>query len=103
MPLSVETAAESHALQREKAKERRLARPNGEMIVEAKKHWELVRQHNISKEERQKHVNNLMENVQGKVKDVVTKHDASRFIQAVSTLLMLLQSLFEQNQTVTFL
>ncbi|KAG8938972.1 pumilio domain member 6 [Tulasnella sp. 424] len=77
------TPAESHALQREKAKERRLARPNGEMIVEAKKHWELARQHNLSKEERQKHVNNLMENVKGKVKDVVTKHDASRVIQTL--------------------
>ncbi|KIO28950.1 hypothetical protein M407DRAFT_21856, partial [Tulasnella calospora MUT 4182] len=72
------TPAESHALQRQKAKERQLARPNGGMIVEAKKHWELARQHNLSKAERQKHINDLMENVKGKVKDVVTKHDASR-------------------------
>ncbi|KAG9009793.1 pumilio domain member 6, partial [Tulasnella sp. 427] len=77
------TAAESHALQRQQAKERRLARPNGEMIVEAKKHWELARQHNLSKQERQKHVNDLMETVKGKVKDVVTKHDASRVIQTL--------------------
>ncbi|KAG8939276.1 pumilio domain member 6, partial [Tulasnella sp. 408] len=77
------TAAESHALQRQQAKERRLTRPNGGMIVEAKKNWELARQHNLSKQERQKHINDLMETVKGKVKDVVTKHDASRVIQTL--------------------
>lgn len=75
---------DNHTEQRRLAKERRLARPNGTLLAEAKAQWELARQLNLPKGERQKHIAGLMEVVKGKVKDLVTKHDASRVIQTVS-------------------
>ncbi|KAG8903928.1 pumilio domain member 6 [Tulasnella sp. 403] len=74
---------ENHAAQRQANKERRLEKPNGALILEAKMHWEEARQLNITKEERRTHIDNLMAVVKGRVKELVTKHDSSRIIQTL--------------------
>lgn len=53
------------------------------MLVDAKRVWSLVRQKTIPTAERQKHVQDLMNVIRGKVKDIVFKHDASRIVQSV--------------------
>ena len=52
-------------------------------MTDAKRAWTLARQKNLSKQERTKHINALMEIIRGKVKDIVFKHDASRIVQTV--------------------
>lgn len=49
--------------------------------MDAKRAWTLARQKNLSKADRTKHMNALMDVLRGNVKDVVFKHDASRIIQ----------------------
>ncbi|TFY80642.1 hypothetical protein EWM64_g3375 [Hericium alpestre] len=74
---------ESHRAQKVLLQERRAAKPNSVILEEAKKTWSFARQKNISKEERQKHVADLMRVIRGKVQDIVFKHDASRIVQTV--------------------
>lgn len=74
---------ESHAAQRALQSQRKLAKPNSALIADAKRVWALARQKNIPKNERQKHVADLMDVIKGKVQDVVFKHDASRVVQTV--------------------
>ncbi|KAG8855333.1 pumilio domain member 6 [Tulasnella sp. 330] len=74
---------ESHQAQRQVARERRLAKPNGQIVGEAKALWELARQKSISKKEQQEHVAKLMAVVKGKIQDLVFKHDASRIVQTL--------------------
>jgi pumilio homology domain family member 6 len=74
---------ESHKVQKELAKQRQATKPHADVIMAAKRQWNLARQRNLSQAERQKHVAGLMDTVRGKVQDVVFKHDASRIIQTV--------------------
>ncbi|EMD36246.1 hypothetical protein CERSUDRAFT_115203 [Gelatoporia subvermispora B] len=76
-------ARESHKAQRVLLEQRRAAKPNFALLSEAKAAWTLARQKNISKDERKKHIQELMDVVRGKVKDIVFKHDASRIIQTL--------------------
>ena len=63
--------------------QRKAAKPHSQLIANAKRVWSLARQKNISPTERQKHVQDLLDIVTGKVKDIVLKHDASRIIQTI--------------------
>jgi pumilio family protein 6 len=45
--------------------------------------WSLARQKTIPNVERQKYVQELMNVIRGKVKEIVFKHDASRIVQTV--------------------
>lgn len=74
---------ESHKVQRVLQEQRRAAKPHSQLLTDAKRVWSLARQKNIPSTERQKHVRDLMKVIQGKVKDIVLKHDASRIIQTV--------------------
>ncbi|KAJ8592557.1 ARM repeat-containing protein [Rhizopogon salebrosus TDB-379] len=74
---------ESHKVQRVLQEQRRAAKPHSQLLTDAKRVWSLARQKNIPSTERQKHVKDLMKVIQGKVKDIVLKHDASRIIQTV--------------------
>jgi hypothetical protein len=76
-------AKESHKVQKELYAQRKAAKPNAEVIEQAKRVWADARKLNISKEERQKYIKQLMDVVRGKVQEVVFKHDASRIIQTV--------------------
>ena len=76
-------ARESHKAQRALLNERRAAKPHSALLSEAKKAWSLARQKNISKDERTKHINALMEIIRSHVKEIVFKHDASRIVQTV--------------------
>ena len=75
---------ERHAQQKEKAAIRKAQKPHSELVAKAKIHWERVRQKkSITKEERQKHLIDLINVVKGHMKDVIFKHDASRIIQSI--------------------
>ncbi|KIJ64088.1 hypothetical protein HYDPIDRAFT_91143 [Hydnomerulius pinastri MD-312] len=74
---------ESHKVQRALQEQRKAAKPHSQLLTDAKRVWSLARQKNIPTSERQKHVRDLMSVVQGKVKDIVLKHDASRIIQTI--------------------
>ncbi|KAI6026552.1 armadillo-type protein [Pisolithus microcarpus] len=74
---------ESHKVQRALYEQRKAAKPHSQLLVDAKRVWSLARQKNIPPAERQQHVRNLMGIVEGKVKDIVLKHDASRIIQTI--------------------
>ncbi|KAF8443677.1 armadillo-type protein [Boletus edulis BED1] len=76
-------AKESHKAQRVLQDQRKAARPHSQLIANAKRVWSLARQKNISSTERRKHVQDLLDIVTGKVKDIVLKHDASRIIQTI--------------------
>ncbi|KAG2138425.1 armadillo-type protein [Suillus bovinus] len=76
-------ARESHKVQRVLQEQRRAAKPHSQLLADAKRVWSLARQKSIPSAERQKHVKELMKVTQGKVKDIVLKHDASRIIQTV--------------------
>ena len=76
-------ARESHKAQKALHEQRKAAKPHSALLLDAKRAWSLARQKNISKEERTKHINSLMEVVRGKVKDIVFKHDASRIVQTL--------------------
>ncbi|KAI0327732.1 ARM repeat-containing protein [Cubamyces sp. BRFM 1775] len=76
-------ARESHKAQKALLEQRKAAKPHSALLTEAKRAWTLARQKNLSKEERTKHINALMEIIRGKVKDIVFKHDASRIVQTV--------------------
>ncbi|KAH9914173.1 ARM repeat-containing protein [Epithele typhae] len=76
-------ARESHKAQRVLLDQRKAAKPHSALLVEAKQAWTLARQKNLSKQDRTKHINALMDIIRGKVKDIVFKHDASRIVQTV--------------------
>ncbi|CDO74224.1 hypothetical protein BN946_scf184721.g3 [Trametes cinnabarina] len=76
-------ARESHKVQKALHEQRKAAKPHSALLTEAKRAWTLARQKNVSKEERNKHIHELMDIIRGKVKDIVFKHDASRIAQTV--------------------
>ncbi|KAA1477859.1 ARM repeat-containing protein [Dentipellis sp. KUC8613] len=76
-------ARESHKVQKALHEQRRAAKPHSTLLTEAKQSWAFARQKNITKEERQKYVAELMKVISGKVQDIVFKHDASRIVQTV--------------------
>lgn len=81
LTLSNAAARESHKAQKVLQEQRKAAKPHSELLVDAKRAWTLARQKNLTKAERNKHINELMEVIRGRVKDIVFKHDASRIVQ----------------------
>ncbi|KAI0339334.1 ARM repeat-containing protein [Trametopsis cervina] len=82
-PKDPNAARESHKAQKAVHEQRKAAKPHSAVLTDAKHAWSLARQKNISKDERTKHVNALMNVVRGKVNDIVFKHDASRIVQTL--------------------
>lgn len=82
-PKDPNAARESHKAQKALLTQRKAAKPHSELLTEAKRAWSLARQKNLSRTERTKHINALMDVVRGKVKDIVFKHDASRIVQTI--------------------
>ncbi|KAH9855555.1 ARM repeat-containing protein [Lenzites betulinus] len=76
-------ARESHKAQKVLHEQRKAAKPHSELLIDAKRAWTVARQKDITKEERVKHIRELMDVIRGKVKDIVFKHDASRIVQTV--------------------
>nr|VWO97822.1 Non-canonical non-ribosomal peptide synthetase FUB8 (EC (Fusaric acid biosynthesis protein 8) [Ganoderma boninense] len=74
-------ARESHKAQRALLEQRKASKPHSALLVEAKRAWTLARQKNLSKADRTKYMNALMDVLRGAVKDIVFKHDASRIVQ----------------------
>lgn len=76
------SSSETHAKQKALIQERKAAKPNADIILRAKKIWErLRRKSHVQLEERRELVSELFEIIQGRVKDLVFKHDASRVVQ----------------------
>ncbi|KAG5635330.1 hypothetical protein H0H81_011704 [Sphagnurus paluster] len=82
-PKDPNASRESHKVQKALHEQRRAAKPHSSLLVDAKRVWSLARQKTIPNAERQKHVQDLMDVIRGKVKDIVFKHDASRIVQSV--------------------
>jgi len=61
---------ESVASRKEKLLQRKMRKPNFEMIQKAKLLWEIVRQKEIKQEERQPKLDELFETVKGTLRDV---------------------------------
>ncbi|KDQ16608.1 hypothetical protein BOTBODRAFT_30530 [Botryobasidium botryosum FD-172 SS1] len=74
---------ESRKAQRDLQAQRRAAKPHSNLVADAKRVWSQARQLNITKEERNKYVKELMGIVRGKVQDICFKHDSSRIIQTL--------------------
>lgn len=74
---------EAHKAQKLLQDQRRAAKPNSSLLVDAKRIWSLARAKTIPTPERTKHVQDLMGVIRGKVKEIVFKHDASRIVQTV--------------------
>ncbi|KAF3905498.1 hypothetical protein ABW20_dc0109206 [Dactylellina cionopaga] len=73
---------ESHATQKKLVNERKLAKPNADILHRSKKIWErLRRKSHVPLDERKKLTDELFTIVTGRVKELVFKHDASRVIQ----------------------
>lgn len=83
MPDRHEGARESHKAQKALQQDRKAAKQHSALLADAKRLWSLVRKKDIAKDQRQKHVRELMALVRGRVQDVVFKHDASRIIQSI--------------------
>lgn len=65
-------------------KERKLQKTHGKEIEQIKLLWEKLREkHGVPKQERERLVHEIMQLVDGKWKDVVLRHDASRVVQTV--------------------
>ena len=78
---TLEKPWEDNAAKRARAKERRVTKPHGDVIQRAKIIWEELRQTNLDKEKRKELLNDLMGVMQGRIHELVFKHDASRVIQ----------------------
>ncbi|CAO3612676.1 unnamed protein product [Cunninghamella blakesleeana] len=61
--------------------ERKAHNQGFEMITEAKKVWEQLRRGDTRREEQKQLMEKMMSIIQGRVQDVIFKHDASRIIQ----------------------
>ncbi|RUP51862.1 hypothetical protein BC936DRAFT_145038 [Jimgerdemannia flammicorona] len=72
---------EAHQKQKEIRAERKAHKPNSDMIHEAKKVWEKLRLNDLKLEEKRQFMEEMMALIQGRVQDVIFKHDASRMIQ----------------------
>ncbi|KAG8533268.1 uncharacterized protein KY384_002051 [Bacidia gigantensis] len=76
------SSRESHAKQRETAKERKAAKPNADSIARTKKLWEkLRRKSHVPQEERKALVAELFDIITGHIHDFVFKHDSVRVVQ----------------------
>ncbi|KAG6810840.1 hypothetical protein H0H92_010104 [Tricholoma furcatifolium] len=82
-PKDPNAARESHKAQKALLDQRRAAKPHSTLLADAKRVWSLARQTSIPTAERQKHIQELMDVIRGKVKEIVFKHDASRIVQTV--------------------
>lgn len=83
-PRKPQTSQEKHAVQKEERHERRMAKPNAPLIVEAKRKWEQVRQRKgIAADERKELVAELYDLTKGHIVEIIFKHDASRVIQTL--------------------
>ncbi|KAI8616201.1 armadillo-type protein [Chytriomyces sp. MP71] len=68
--------------QKQLLKERKNARPNGALVLQLKRLWEVIRQKAVSSELRQEKMAELMGLITGKIQEVTFRHDAARVIQS---------------------
>ncbi|ETW01611.1 hypothetical protein H310_06245 [Aphanomyces invadans] len=63
--------------------QRKMSRPNYDMVKRAKEIWNIIRERDLDKAKRVPLVDELFHLVTGKIHDVAAKHDASRVIQSL--------------------
>ncbi|KAJ2957959.1 hypothetical protein NQZ79_g6437 [Umbelopsis isabellina] len=76
-----QSSREAHQNQKVLRQERKSNKPGYEILTEAKKVWEKLRRGDIKRDEKQKLMKEIMEMIEGRVGDLIFKHDASRIIQ----------------------
>jgi pumilio family protein 6 len=77
-----QTSRESHIKQKQLAQERKAAKPLADEVHRTKKIWERLRlKSHVPKEERKTLLDELYTIITGRIKDLVTKHDAVRAVQ----------------------
>ena len=81
-PHKAEQSRQAHLKQKAQLLERKSAKPNAEIIFQAKSLWNQLNRKKLEKAKRQEIVKELFNVVQGHVVDITFKHDASRVIQA---------------------
>lgn len=72
----------SSALKRAVRKERQSTRRHAELVTEAKALWNKLRLKSNTKDGTKVIMDNLMELIRGKIRDIALQHDASRVVQA---------------------
>ena len=77
-----EAVVDEHDDQKRKRVERRLQKPNAELIVEAKQLWENARLNNVVAEQKRA-LAELHELTKTKIAELIHKHDASRIIETM--------------------
>lgn len=81
-PPTGQSSKEAHAKQKQLAQERRAAKPLADELHQLKKIWEkLRRKSHVPKEERKVLLEELYPIINGRIKDMVLKHDAVRAVQ----------------------
>ncbi|KAI9304328.1 armadillo-type protein [Cunninghamella echinulata] len=80
-PPAKKSKTESRREQKNTKLERKSQSQGYEMIIEAKKVWERLRRGDTRREEQKQLMEQMMSIIQGRVQDVIFKHDASRIIQ----------------------
>ncbi|CAO3643831.1 unnamed protein product [Cunninghamella echinulata] len=80
-PPAKKSKTESRKEQKNTKLERKSQTQGYEMIIEAKKVWERLRRGDTRREEQKQLMEQMMSIIQGRVQDVIFKHDASRIIQ----------------------
>lgn len=78
---------ESHQTQKQILAQRKASKPNAAMMEQAKRIWASARKRDLPRAEREKLCKQLADLINGKVVEVVFKHDASRIIQTVRQVL----------------
>ncbi|KAI9282497.1 armadillo-type protein [Umbelopsis sp. AD052] len=76
-----QSSREAHEKQKVLRQERKSNKPGYEVITDAKKIWEKLRRGDCDRDERIKLMKDIMELIEGRVSDLIFKHDASRVIQ----------------------
>ena len=81
--MSAEEKKQARAVQKTTAIERKLARPHGTLIAQAKKLWMPIAKKATPSDTRAKLMDEMMSLITGQIEDLVFKHDASRIIQSL--------------------
>jgi pumilio homology domain family member 6 len=76
------SSKDAHAARKQLAKERKLAKPEGETIIALNKLWEKLRMKSLPAAERKQVLTEFFELVDGRIADLAFKHDAARVIQS---------------------
>ncbi|KAJ2413232.1 Pumilio y domain member 6, partial [Coemansia sp. RSA 2524] len=80
-PQTTEDAGSRGQQQKRQRVERQKAQPTGELKIDARKLWEVLRRGDLDAEVRKVKMKEMMDMLRGHIKEVTFKHDMSRVVQ----------------------